>query len=124
VYGPGERAGTYGTLIEIFKQQRASGKSLTVRLPGTQERIFTHVDDIVDGLVLVGEKGAGDEFGLGAEESFSILEVARMFGGEIEMLPERKGNRTNAKLDATKSHGLGWKASRKLADYIEEIRGA
>lgn len=118
VYGPGERAGTYGTLIEIFRQKMLAGEPLPVRSPGTQERLFTHVDDIVDGLVLVGEKGAGDEFGLGSEESFSVLEVARMFGGEIEMLPERKGNRMSAKLDATKSHALGWKATRTLADYI------
>lgn len=118
VYGPGERAGAYGTLIEIFRRQREEGKPLTVRAPGTQERIFTHVDDIVDGLLLVGEKGEGDEFGLGADESYSVLEVARMFGGEIDMLPERKGNRMSAKLDATKSKALGWEAKRKLADYI------
>jgi UDP-glucose 4-epimerase len=124
VYGPGERAGSYGTLIEIFRQQRSAGKPLTVRVPGTQERIFTHVDDIVDGLLLVGEKGEGDEFGLGSEESYSVLEVAKLFGGEIEMLPERKGNRMSAKLDATKSRALGWRAGRRLADYIREITGA
>lgn len=123
VYGPGERAGSYGTLIEIFSQLTKAGKPLTVRMPGTQERIFTHVDDIVDGLLLIGEKGEGDEFGLGAEESFTVLEVARMFGGEIEMLPERKGNRMSAKLDATKSYALGWRATRKLADYIRSVAG-
>lgn len=121
VYGPGERAGTYGTVIEIFRQQVATGKRLTVRTPGTQQRIFTHVDDIVEGLMLIGEKGEGDEFGLGAEESFSILEVAELFGAPIEMIPDRKGNRASAKLDATKSHALGWRASRKLADYIRGL---
>lgn len=121
VYGPGERAGTYGTLIEIFRQQILKGEPLTVRSPKTQERIFTHVDDIVDGLVLIGERGEGDEFGLGAPESFSVLEVARMFGGEIVMLPERKGNRMSAKLDSTKSRSVGWEAKRKLVDYIESI---
>lgn len=124
VYGPGERAGTYGTLIEIFRQQILKGEPLTVRSPGTQERIFTHVDDIVDGLVLIGERGEGDEFGLGAPESFSVLEVARMFGGEIVMLPERMGNRMSAKLDATKSRALGWEAKRRLEEYIESIKGA
>lgn len=122
VYGPGERSGTYGTLIQIFREQQEAGKPLTVRSPGTQERIFTHVDDIVDGLILIGEKGEGDEFGLGADESYTVLDVARMFGGDIEMLPERKGNRMSAKLDATKSHALGWRASRKLTDYINAVR--
>ncbi len=118
VYGPRERAGPYGTLIEIFRAQKAAGKSLTVVSPGTQRRVFTHIDDIVDGLVLVGEKGAGDEFGLGADESFSVLEVAKFFGGEVSMLPERKGNRMDAVVDTTKSRALGWAASRKLSDYI------
>jgi len=122
VYGPGERAGRYGTVIEIFRQKHMHGEPLTVNSPGTQRRIFTHVDDIVDGLLLVGAKGQGDEFGLGAEESYSILEIAQMFGPEIEMRPEVKGNRMEAKLDVTKSHALGWRAKRRVADYIESVR--
>lgn len=121
VYGPGERAGAYGTLIEIFRRQHAEGKPLTVRSPGTQERIFTHVDDIVDGLMLIGEKGEGDEFGLGSDETFSVLDVANLFGGPVEMLPDRPGNRMRATLDATKSHALGWRATRRLADYIKSV---
>lgn len=122
VYGPGERAGSYGTVIEIFRQKMKQGEALLVTAPGTQRRIFTHIDDIVDGLLLIGEKGQGDEFGLGADEDFSILEVAELFGGEIQMQPERAGNRMTAKLDATKSQALGWKASRKLPEYIREVR--
>lgn len=121
VYGPGERAGAYGTVIEIFNQKRRKGEVLGVVAPGSQRRIFTHVDDIVDGLILVGEKGEGDEFGLGATESFSILEVAALFGGEIQMLPERKGNRMEASLDITKSKALGWDAKRKLKAYVDSL---
>ncbi len=61
--------------------------------PGSQKRNFTHVNDIISGLILVGEHGYGDEFGIGSEEAYSILEIAKMFGGEIVMLPERKGYR-------------------------------
>ncbi|HEV8666667.1 MAG TPA: NAD-dependent epimerase/dehydratase family protein [Candidatus Paceibacterota bacterium] len=122
VYGPRERpANEYGTLIETFRRQKKDGKPLTVVSPGTQKRNFTHVDDIVDGLVLVGEKGEGDEFGLGAPESYSVLEVAQMFGGSIEMLPERAGNRMDATLDSTRAAALGWSAKRKLVDYIREV---
>lgn len=121
VYGPGERAGRYGTVIEIFRQKRLAGEPLSVTAPGTQKRNFTHVDDIIDGLMLVGEKGEGDEYGLGAEESFSVLEVAQMFGGAVEMRPEAAGNRMESTLDTTKSRSLGWAPSRKLADYIGEV---
>lgn len=122
VYGMGERAGSYGTVIKIFKEKYLKGERLGVVSPGTQKRNFTHVDDIVDGLLLIGDKGSGDEFGLGASEAYSILEVAQMFGGNIEMLPERQGNRMNAVLDVEKSRLLGWKQKRNLIEYIESIK--
>ncbi|HYE23354.1 MAG TPA: NAD-dependent epimerase/dehydratase family protein [Candidatus Paceibacterota bacterium] len=125
VYGPGELAeGKYATVIARFARQCAEGNSLTVTAPGTQQRIFTHIDDITDGLLLVGEKGEGDEFGLGAEESYSILEVAKMFGAPIEMCPERMGNRMSAVLDTTKSRALGWSAKRSLPEYIDSLKTA
>ena len=121
VYGPGERADKYGTLIEIFRQKYLKGEPLTVVSPGTQKRNFTHVDDIVEGLFLVGEKGEGDEFGLGDEREYSVLEVAQMFGSEIQMLPERAGNRMQSMIDTSKSRALGWQPKNSVADYIRGI---
>ena len=118
VYGPGERAGSYGTVIEIFRQKRLHGLTLSVTSPGTQKRNFTHVDDIVDGLLLVGAKGLGDDFGIGDERAYSILEVAQMFGGDIEMMPEVAGNRMGSNIDTSKTQLLGWKCKRALFDYI------
>lgn len=123
VYGPGERAGAYGTVIEIFKQLYLKGAPITVTSPGTQGRNFTHVDDIVDGLTLVGEKGHGDEYGLGNEKVFSMLDVARLFGTDVLMLPERPGNRMSSGLDTSKARSLGWEAERRLEDYIQEFLG-
>jgi UDP-glucose 4-epimerase len=121
VYGPYERSGTYGSLIEIFKQKYLSNEPLTVVSPGTQQRIFTHVDDIIDGLILVGENGDGDNFGLGAQNTYSVLDIAKMFKAPIQMLPERVGNRRSAVLDTTKSRALGWAAKHDIADYIQDI---
>lgn len=124
VYGPGERSGVYGTLIENFKQMHRQGTPLAVTAPGTQLRNFTHVDDIVDGLLLIGEKGSGDEYGLGNERSFSVLEVAQLFGGEILMLPPRAANRMQSALDASKSRALGWEPKRRLEDYVRSFLSA
>ncbi len=125
VYGGRERTGAYGTLIAIFKDRYERGLPLTVTSPGTQRRNFTHVDDIVRGLMLVGERGEGDEYGLGADESYSILQVAELFGGPIELLPERKGNRMNGHLDVGRAkQELGWRADRRLAEYIHSITHA
>ena len=122
VYGPREiSTGGFATVIGIFKEKRKVGKPLSVVAPGTQTRIFTHVDDIVRGLILVGEKGVGDGYGLGAEEEYSILDIAKMFGGEIEMLPERKGNRLTSTIDLSRSRDeLGWHAEKSIKKHIEE----
>lgn len=123
VYGEREiQTGKYATLIALFKEKMRKGESLTVVSPGSQKRNFTHIDDIIDGLVLVGENGYGDEFGIGSDEGFSVLEVANMFNGQIEMLPERKGNRMTADVIADKTKVLGWSAKRTLVDYIDNLR--
>ena len=123
VYGEREiQTGKYATLIAIFKEKMKNKEKLTIVSPGTQKRNFTHIDDIIDGLVLVGENGYGDEFGIGSPESFTVLEVAELFGGEIQMLPERKGNRMTADVMIDKTKALGWSPKRNLADYIKNIK--
>jgi UDP-glucose 4-epimerase len=122
VYGPGERAGTYGTVIEIFKQKYLAGEPLTINAPGTQKRNFTHVDDIIDGLMLVGANGTGDDFGIGNEKAYSILDAARLFGGEISMKPAPQGNRMGSEINTAKTRSLGWSPKKELAEYIAEIK--
>lgn len=123
VYGPGERTGRYGTVIAMFAEMVAKGGPVTVTSPGTQQRNFTHIDDIVEGLVLVGEKGEGDGYGLGAEQAYSILEVAKMFSDNITMLPERAGNRSSSGVNNTRSKELGWSPKHELGDYVKSILG-
>lgn len=123
VYGPGERAlEDYGTVVETFRKRHEEGKSMQVRRPGTQTRSFTHVEDTVEGIILAGEKGEGDEYGIGAKEVYSLLEVADMFGGEVEMLPPTKTTRTSNEIDVQKISLLGWKQQHTLKDYIESIK--
>lgn len=123
VYGSREiQTGKYATLIALFKEKMKNGEVLSVVTPGTQKRNFTHIDDIIDGLVLVGENGYGDEFGIGSPEAYSILDIANMYGGEVIMLPERKGNRMTADVISAKTEALGWSPKRTIKDYIEECR--
>ena len=123
VYGPRERSGVYGTLIEHFKRMYRAGAPSAIVRPGTQLRNFTHVADIVDGLVLVGENGNGDEYGLGNTNAYSIFDVANLFGfgKNIVMFPERPGNRMTSGLDTRKANALGWSAKRELPDYIHSF---
>jgi len=123
VYGPREiQAGKYATLIALFKEKMRKSEPLTIVSPGTQKRNFTHIDDIINGLILVGENGYGDEFGIGSPDAYTIKEIAEMFGGEIEMLPERKGNRMVADVISQKTEALGWKPEKSIKDYIATLK--
>lgn len=114
--------GEYATLIGIYKEKIRNQEILPIVSPGTQQRNFTHVDDIVDGLIAVGKHGIGDEFGIGSHEAYTVLEVAEMFGGKIQMLPERKGNRMRADVLTEKTKALGWSPKRSLREYIEDCK--
>lgn len=125
VYGPGERAhDAYGTVVETFREQAQAGKPLTVRSPGTQKRNFTHVEDTIEGLMLVGEKGEGDEYGITAKEAYSLLELAEMFGGEVEMLPPTPTTRSDGgEVHTDKIEALGWSQKHTLPEYVASVRG-
>jgi UDP-glucose 4-epimerase len=120
VYGPREIAtGKYATLIALFKEKIKKNQPLTVVSPGTQKRNFTHVEDIIRGLMLVGEHGYGDDYGIGSPESYTILEIAKLFNAQIEMLPERAGNRMTADVVTAKTEALGWYPKWSIKDYIK-----
>lgn len=121
VYGPGERSGKYGTVIEIFKERSKKGEKLQVVAPGTQKRSFTHVEDIVSALILIGERGEGDNFGISDDKEYSILDIAKMFQSPIEMLPERKGNRMSSSIKTEETKKLGWKPEKHIDDYIDTM---
>lgn len=121
VYGPGQiLTGEYAAVIGIFQEKVKRGEPLTVVKPGTQKRDFTHVDDIVRGLILAGEKGEGDNFLLGSGENWSILEVVEMFDHPWEFIPERTGERfTSLAYESRAQRDLGWKPQIRLPDYIK-----
>ncbi len=123
VYGPRELGGKHGTVIPILLDRYRKGEPLTIASPGTQERCFTHVLDTVDGILLAAKKGEGDGYGIGTDEVHSLLELAEMIGGEIEMLPQTKSTRSSDIVDSEKVKALGWKPRHTLKDYIDEVKG-
>ena len=120
VYGKGEKgSGKYATVVQKFiDKAMASNDPLPVTSPGTQLRNFTHVDDIVSGLMLAGFRGNGDGYGIGNDYKYSILDLVDMLGCEPEMKPEKPGNRMDGELKTDKLKALGWSAEKDLRDYI------
>ena len=65
-------------MIALFVEKYKKNELLTVVSPGTQLRNFTYIDDIVNGVILVGNRGFGDNFGIGCSAAYSILEIAEL----------------------------------------------
>lgn len=121
VYGDREISeGKYSTVVAKFLKNRSEGKPHQVVLPGSQIRNFTHIDDIVRGLCLVALNGGEEDYGIGSDESFSVIALAKMIGGDIIFTPEKKGNRMDAKLKTEGTKKLGWAAENSLSTYIDK----
>lgn len=123
VYGPRERAwGNFGTVVATFLENARVGRPHQVNAPGTQTRAFTHVLDTVEGIILAGEKGEGDGYAISANDVHSVVEVAEMCGGDIEMRPQTKTSRSSSADDTSKIKTLGWKQKHTLKEYVESAR--
>jgi len=124
VYGPKQiMAGDYKAVIGIFENQYRNGESLTVVSPGTQSRDFTHISDIINGIIMVMEKGFNEEYMLGTGKNWRLIDVASMFTEDWVLIPERRGERLSSIiLDNKNTSRLGWEPKINLKDYIEKIK--
>jgi len=122
-FGPREVGdGPYATLIARFAAMRRRGQPLTVVAPGTQRRAFTYVKDLARGIKLVGERGLGDGFALRNDRSYSVIDIAKAFGGPYEIVDGYAG-RDDVADDPRRAHEeLGWKATVDVLEYIAELR--
>jgi len=85
--------GAYAAVIGIFLEQKKQDKALTIVKPGTQKRDFTHISDIVDGLISAAKSNIknGEIFNLGTGENCSIKEIADLISSKQVYLDERPG---------------------------------
>jgi len=122
VYGPRQvQDHEFATVIGIFERQKKANQPLTVTGTGQNKRDFTHVFDIVDGLMAIGQKTwNGEVFNLGRSNNYSINEVAAMYKQAVEYIPARPGEAgdTLADISFSQEH-LGWTPTRNLPDYVE-----
>jgi len=94
VYGPRQiKVGDMATVIGIFENQYLHNKPLTVVKPGSQTRRFTHINDTVQICYEAFKKNNCKYYSISNINSYSILEVAKMFKSKIVMLKPRLGER-------------------------------
>ncbi len=124
VYGPGQISkGKMATVIGIFEEAYKKKKALPVVLPGSQSRRFTHIDDTVNVCFLAWKKNLSRHYSISNKESFSILEVAKMFKSKIKFLKKRPGERYASALAHMNLSNKVYKyfGKKRLKVYINEI---
>ena len=124
VYGPSQiKSGSMATVIGIFEEQFQKKIPLSIVKPGSQSRRFTHVFDTIETCYFAWKENKCRHYSISHKRSYTILEVARMFGSKIKFISPRKGERyasalTNMNL-SNKVHKIFGKI--KLSDYIKNI---
>ncbi len=121
VFGPNQICkGDMATVIGIFENQYKNKKPLTVVRPGTQKRRFTHVKDTVEVCFNAWIQNKCRHYSISNKKSYTITEVAKMFGGPIKFLPPRPGERYASALTNMNLSNKIYKkyGSIQLKDYI------
>jgi UDP-glucose 4-epimerase len=123
VFGDGQICrGRYATVIGIFIDQWLRNEPLTVVYPGYQRRDFTHVSDIVSGIVALVDRGSCSEFQFGTGTNYSLIEIARAFEHPYVFIPARQGERNSSLADEGGSiESIGWKTTIDVLDYIKHF---
>tara|TARA_Y100001938_G_scaffold50423_1_gene70391 strand:+ start:330 stop:1178 length:849 start_codon:yes stop_codon:yes gene_type:complete len=125
VYGPYQLTeGDYCTVIGIFEKQYENKEELTITGDGEQRRDFTHVDDIVEGLLQTSNcKTSYDFIELGRGKNHSINELAKMFDWGYTYIDERPGEARETLCDISDAkEKIGYEPKVNLEDYISEIK--
>ncbi len=126
VYGPRQISkGKMSTVIGIFEDAYKRNKALPVVRPGTQTRRFTHIFDTVEVCFIAWKKNLCRHYSISSKESYSILNVAKLFKYKIKLLNKRPGERYASALTNMNLSNKVYKYFGKirLKDYIKEVIG-
>ena len=124
VYGPRQiKEGDMATVIGIFENKYINKKPLTVVKPGTQTRRFTHIYDTVQICYEAFKEKKCKYYSISNKNSYSVLEVAKMFKSKIKFLKPRLGERYASALTKLSSNNkiIQKYGKLQLKDYISSF---
>jgi len=125
VYGPSQISkGKMATVIGIFEEAYKNKKPLTVVKPGTQSRRFTHIQDTVKVCFDAWKKNKCRHYSISSKNNYTILEVAKLFGSKIKILPARDGERYASALTSMNLSNKVYKIFGRieLKNYIQNFK--
>ena len=124
VYGPHQLTeGGYTTLIGRWLNNIKNNLPCEIYGDGEKRRDFTHVDDIVEGLIQIMEqKEYNHIFELGRGKNYSVNEVANMMGILPIYKEDKPGEAQNTLADYSWANIiLNWEPKIDLENYIKTL---
>ena len=98
------------------------GEHMTIVGDGEQRRDFTHIEDTISAIMIILKSNKWNEsYNINTGKQYSILEIAKMFGSTIQILPPVRVNRKCSTGSNKKLKELGWKPRHNIVDYIKNI---
>jgi UDP-glucose 4-epimerase len=115
--------GHMATVVGIFEDHFNKGKKLPVVKPGTQTRRFTHVLDTVKACIFAWRQNKCKNYSIASDQSYSIIELAKLFKSKIRYLPTRKGERFASALTKMNLNNkiIRLSAKIRLKDYVNHF---
>jgi UDP-glucose 4-epimerase len=115
--------GDMATVVGIFEDHFKKKKKLPVVRPGTQVRSFTHINDTVKACIFAWRRNKCKHYSVASDQSYSILELAKLFKSKIRYLPIRKGERFASALTKMNLNNkiIRLPAKIKLKDYVNNF---
>jgi UDP-glucose 4-epimerase len=115
--------GDMATVVGIFENHFKKGLKLPVVRPGTQARRFTHVFDTVKACIFAWRKNKSKHYSIASNQSYSIIELAKLFKSKIRYLPLRKGERFASALTKMNLNNkiIRLPAKIRLKDYVNNF---
>ena len=115
--------GDMATVVGIFEDYFKKKKKLPVVRPGTQVRRFTHVYDTVKACIFAWKKNKCKHYSIASNQSYSIIELAKLFRNKIRYLPKRAGERYVSALTKMNLNNkiIRLSAKIRLKDYVNNF---
>jgi UDP-glucose 4-epimerase len=115
--------GDMATVVGIFEHHFKMGKKLPVVRPGTQVRRFTHVFDTVKACIFAWRQNKCKHYSIASNQSYSIIELVKLFKSKIRYLPMRKGERFASALTNMNLNNkiIRLSAKIRLKDYVSNF---
>ena len=114
-------------VIPLFIYKALNNENLTIHGDGSYIRDFIHVNDVIDAIIVIMQKGIiGEIYNIGNNNPIKIIDLANIIinktgSGQISFIKDRAYNDFRYPLTMEKLEQLGWKNKTDFNQGLDEV---